>query len=104
MVPPQRRPCRRPGRRRADAPRGQREIDRAKEDGRWDRAYAGSATAEIPEDLAAALAAEPALQAAFERLNRQERFSVLGPLLTAATDATRARRLAKAIAELREGA
>ena len=41
-------------------PRGQDEIDRAKADGRWDRAYAGSSTAEVPEDLAAALAASEA--------------------------------------------
>ena len=36
--------------------RGLREIEAAKADGRWERAYAGSATAEVPEDLAAALA------------------------------------------------
>ncbi|WP_313818536.1 hypothetical protein, partial [Citricoccus sp.] len=49
-------------------PRGQAEIDRAKADGRWDRAYAGPATAEVPEDLAAALAASPAAAAAFAAL------------------------------------
>ena len=31
--------------------RGQAEVDRAKADGRWDRAYAGAATATVPEDL-----------------------------------------------------
>ena len=53
---------------RQDAPeQGQAEVDRAKADGRWDRAYAGAASAEVPEDLAAALAASPAAAAAGSR-------------------------------------
>ena len=47
---------------------GYAEIERAKSDGRWDAAYAGPATIEVPEDLAAALAAEPKAQAMFELL------------------------------------
>src|SRR6185295_10156054 len=37
-------------------PAGLREVERAKADGRWDAAYAGQRTAEVPDDLAAALA------------------------------------------------
>src|SRR5580700_7585997 len=35
---------------------GLREIDRAKADGRWERAYAAASTAKVPDDLRAALA------------------------------------------------
>ncbi|MFC7456337.1 YdeI family protein [Brachybacterium sp. GCM10030267] len=80
--------------------RGQAEIDRAKADGRWERAYAGPATAEPPPDLLAALAAEPEAQAAFEQLTRSARFSALSPILTAATERTRERRIAALIARL----
>lgn len=40
-------------------PRGQAEIDKAKADGRCDRAYQGQVTAEVPEDLHRALDAHP---------------------------------------------
>ncbi|MBD3778267.1 MAG: hypothetical protein IE923_03250, partial [Micrococcales bacterium] len=39
--------------------RGQAEVDRARADGRWERAYAGQASAEVPADLLAALDAVP---------------------------------------------
>ena len=71
-------------------PRGQAEIDRAQADGRWDRAYAGAATATVPDDLAAALAAEPGARARFDALNGQDRYAILHRLMTAATEATRA--------------
>ena len=46
-------------------PAGQAEIDRAKGDGRWDAAYAGPATIEVPPDLLAALEVSPAASAMF---------------------------------------
>lgn len=81
-------------------PRGEQEVDRAKADGRWDRAYAGSATAEVPEDLAAALAARPAARERFDALSGQERYSVLHQLMTASSPEVRQRRLEKALASL----
>lgn len=83
--------------------RGQREIDRAKADGRWERAYDGQATATVPDDLTAALRATPGAQERFEALNRQDRFSVLLQLMTAPNDKTRARRLDKLVAKLADG-
>ena len=47
---------------------GLAEVERAKADGRWEVAYAGQATIEVPDDLRAALDAEPRAAAAFERL------------------------------------
>lgn len=79
--------------------RGRAEVERAQADGRWDRAYAGSATAEVPSDLAAALDAA-GLRPRFDALTSQQRYGILHPLMTAATPETRARRLAKALAAL----
>lgn len=80
--------------------RGQAEIDRAKADGRWDRAYAGAATATVPDDLAAALAASPTAAAAFATLSGSPRYSVLHPVLSAPSATARAARIARAIAKL----
>jgi len=82
--------------------RGRAEIERARADGRWDRAYAGPATAEAPPELTRSLERVPAAQAAFAALNRSERFSALYPILTATSDATRARRIDALVARLEE--
>ena len=77
-------------------------VEAAKADGRWERAYAGSADAVVPEDLAAALAADPRAAARFEAMTKSQRYGILHPLMTAATPETRARRLAKALGSLSE--
>ena len=84
-------------------PRGQAEIDRAKADGRWARAYSGAATAQVPDDLAAALAAEPAASDLFARLDAANRYSVLHRVSTAATPATRANRIERLVGMLARG-
>ena len=43
-------------------PAGQREVERAKADGRWDAAYDGQRTIEVPDDLARALRGNAAAQ------------------------------------------
>lgn len=83
-------------------PRGQVEIDKAKADGRWDRAYQGQATAQVPEDLQRALDAQPAAKAAFEALKSQPRYHILHQLMIAKTDKTRAARISRFIAQLGE--
>ncbi|MGY1732826.1 YdeI family protein [Geodermatophilus sp. SYSU D01045] len=84
-------------------PAGLAQVEAARADGRWDRAYAGPATITVPDDLAAALAAEPAAERAFAALGAQDRYSVLHRVQTAATPATRARRIAAAVAQLAGG-
>ncbi len=74
-------------------PTGVAEMERAKEDGRWAAAYAGPASIEVPDDLAAALAAEPKAQAMFERLSSQNRYAVLLRVTSAKRADTRARRI-----------
>lgn len=84
-------------------PRGQAEVDRARADGRWERAYQGSATAQVPDDLTAALATDPAAAEAFAALDRQNRYTVLHRLMTAATPQTRQRRLDRMVERLGQG-
>ena len=82
---------------------GLAEIERAKSDGRWEAAYAGPATIEVPDDLAAALAADPKAQALFERLSSQNRYAVLYRVMTAKRADTRARRIEQYVAMLASG-
>ncbi|MGY1744809.1 YdeI/OmpD-associated family protein [Blastococcus sp. SYSU D00695] len=79
-------------------PAGLAAVEAAQADGRWDRAYPGSAEAEVPDDLAAALDAVPGARATFDALPAQERFSLLWPVYTAATARTRERRVTAAVA------
>ena len=57
-------------------PPGQAQVDAARADGRWARAYAGSASMEMPSDFTAALAASPAAADAFEKLSRARIFAI----------------------------
>ena len=84
-------------------PAGQAEVERAKADGRWDAAYAGQASIEVPPDLAEGLAAEPKAQAMFEALNSQNRYAVLYRITTAKRSDTRARRIEQFVAMLARG-
>jgi uncharacterized protein YdeI (YjbR/CyaY-like superfamily) len=76
-------------------PAGLREIDRAKQDGRWDAAYDSSRTSETPDDLARALAGNKAAAAFFAGLDAGNRYAILYRLQTAKKPETRAARLAK---------
>jgi uncharacterized protein YdeI (YjbR/CyaY-like superfamily) len=84
-------------------PQGLSEVARAKADGRWEVAYAGPATAEIPADLTVALAARPEAQAMFENLTSQNRFAVLHRLGAAKRQETRARRIEQYVDMLARG-
>ncbi|NLU61715.1 hypothetical protein HCA61_05485 [Rhodococcus sp. HNM0563] len=75
--------------------RGNAEVDRAKADGRWERAYPGPAAAEVPADLAAALEHSPTAAKRFAELDRGRRFAVIHQILTAPSAASRAGRIAK---------
>jgi len=82
---------------------GLREVERAKQDGRWDVAYDSPTTATVPEDFKRALAAEPAARDFFERLGSSERYSFLYRIEDAKRPETRAKRIAEYVALLREG-
>ncbi len=84
-------------------PPGLAEIDRAKADGRWEAAYDSSRTATVPDDLAAALTADPAAAAFFETLDRQNRYAILHRVQDAKRVETRVRRIEKYVAMLAKG-
>jgi len=84
-------------------PAGQAEIDRAKADGRWGAAYPGARRATVPDDLRAALDANPVAAAAFAGLDGQNRYAILYRLHDARRPETRARRLADFVELLAAG-
>ena len=79
---------------------GLREVELARADGRWDSAYAGQRTIEVPDDLRAALAASPAAQAFFETLNGANRYAILYRISSVKRAETRARKIAQYVAML----
>jgi uncharacterized protein YdeI (YjbR/CyaY-like superfamily) len=83
--------------------RGLEEVRRAQADGRYEAAYAGPATIEVPEDLSRALDAQPAARAMFEVLTSQNRYSVLLRIHQAKRSDTRARRIEQFVAMLAKG-
>jgi len=84
-------------------PAGIAEVERAKEDGRWEAAYAGPATIEVPPDLAAALDAKPRAKRLFGKLTSQNRYAILYRVTTAKRPQTRARRIDEVVAMLARG-
>jgi len=74
-------------------PAGLAAVERAREDGRLETAYAGPGAAEVPRDLAAALRAQPRAQAMFGILTSQNRYAVLYRIASAKRSDTRARRI-----------
>ena len=82
---------------------GEDEVRRAKADGRWNSAYAGQASAEVPEDLANALAANPRARAKFLKLTSANRYSILYRIESAKKIETRTRRIEKFVEMLARG-
>jgi len=82
------------------APAGRAAVEAARADGRWEEAYAGPATAEIPADLAAAVAAVPEAQAMLDVLTSQNRFALYHRLGAVKRPETRARKIEEFVAML----
>jgi uncharacterized protein YdeI (YjbR/CyaY-like superfamily) len=82
---------------------GEDEVRRAKADGRWSTAYAGQASAEVPEDLANALATNLRAQAMFLTLTSANRYAILYRIESAKKIETRARRIEKFVEMLARG-
>jgi uncharacterized protein YdeI (YjbR/CyaY-like superfamily) len=84
-------------------PAGQAEIDRAKADGRWERAYDGPKNATVPDDLQAALDANPKAAEFFATLSGTNRYAILYRLQDAKRPETRQRRLETFVGMLERG-
>jgi uncharacterized protein YdeI (YjbR/CyaY-like superfamily) len=85
------------------APAGLRQMEAAKQDGRWDAAYASPRSMTVPEDLRAQLEAHPRARRFFDQLDSQNRYAILYRLHDAKKAETRERRLAKFIEMLEAG-
>jgi uncharacterized protein YdeI (YjbR/CyaY-like superfamily) len=84
-------------------PAGLGEVERAKADGRWARAYDSPRTAVVPDDLRAALDADPEANRFFEELDGNNRYAILHRIQDAKRPETRARRIAKFVEMCRRG-
>lgn len=70
-------------------------IETAKKNGEWDRAYEPQSTITIPDDLQLILDKNEKAKAYFEKLNKQERYSILFKLHAAKKAETRTKHLEK---------
>ena len=84
-------------------PAGMAEVDAAKSDGRWDAAYDSPGNMTVPEELQAALDANPTANAFFETLNKTNRYSFCFRVQTARNPEIRKTRIEKLIAMLENG-
>jgi uncharacterized protein YdeI (YjbR/CyaY-like superfamily) len=81
-------------------PAGMKEVERAQKDGRWGAAYAPQSTADVPDDLRAALAKNKKASKFFEALDRVNRYSILYRIHNAKKPETRAAHVKKFVAML----
>jgi uncharacterized protein YdeI (YjbR/CyaY-like superfamily) len=84
-------------------PAGIAAVEQARADGRWEAAYEGQASIELPADLAEALAGTPKAAANFELLSGQNRYAILYRLQAAKREDTRARRIGEYVEMLARG-
>jgi uncharacterized protein YdeI (YjbR/CyaY-like superfamily) len=84
-------------------PAGLAVVEAAKQDGRWDAAYASPRTATIPDDFQRALDENPAANDFFASLGSTHRYSFLYRIADAKRPETRARRIREYVAMLTQG-
>ena len=87
-------------------PHGQRHVDAAKADGRWDAAYApirSASESTMPDDLLRAIKANPRALATFQSLNRMNLFALTYRTNIMKTPAGRAKKIASLVAMLERG-
>lgn len=82
---------------------GREAVRAAQADGRWERAYAAPTTAEVPADLAAAVAADPRAQAMFDVLTATNRYALVHRLEVVKRPETRTRKVREMVQMLAEG-
>jgi uncharacterized protein YdeI (YjbR/CyaY-like superfamily) len=82
---------------------GLRQVEAAKADGRWDRAYGSGKALKIPDDLQAAIDAEPLASAMLARLTEQNRFALAFRMHNMKTPAGRTRKIEAFVEMLKRG-
>ena len=81
---------------------GLKEVELAKQDGRWDKAYDSQRNATVPDDFRQELDKNPEAQEFFATLNSTNRYAILYQIQDAKKPETRARRIEKYITMLNE--
>ncbi|CAN5149420.1 YdeI/OmpD-associated family protein [soil metagenome] len=84
-------------------PRGMREVEAAKADGRWDQAYAPQSTATVPEDLQAAIDASPRAKEFFSTLKGASRYAFIFRLISVTDPEKRATKIQQYVQQLENG-
>jgi uncharacterized protein YdeI (YjbR/CyaY-like superfamily) len=82
---------------------GLREVEAAKADGRWARAYASVKTMTLPDDLQAAIDAEPKAKATLAKLSSRNRFALAFRTRSMKTEAGRKKKIETFVAMLKRG-
>lgn len=82
---------------------GLREVEAARADGRWERAYASGRKLKIPDDLQAAIDAEPKAKKMLAALSEQNRYALAFRLHHLRTDAARKKKIALFVEMLKRG-
>ena len=82
---------------------GLKEVEAAKADGRWDRAYGSGKNLKIPEDLQAAIDAEPEAGAMLAKLTEQNRFALAFRIHNIKTEAVRKKKIVTFVEMLKRG-
>jgi uncharacterized protein YdeI (YjbR/CyaY-like superfamily) len=82
-------------------PHGLAHVEAAKADGRWARAYAAGRALKIPDDLQAAIDAEPKARAMLAKLSEQNRFALAFRVHNMKTDTGRRRKIESFVAMLK---
>lgn len=81
---------------------GLKKVEEAKADGRWARAYSSKDT-QIPDDLQAAIDADPKAKAMLTKLSAQNRFALVFRTLSMKTEAGRKKKIEAFVAMLKRG-
>jgi uncharacterized protein YdeI (YjbR/CyaY-like superfamily) len=84
-------------------PRGLAEVERARVDGRWDRAYQGQRNAEPHPDLVAALERNPTARDFYTTLDYSNRYAIYYRVQQAKREETRTRRIDNIVSMLARG-
>lgn len=84
-------------------PAGQAEVDAAREDGRWERAYSSSSNVTVPEDFENAIEGNEAAGEFWTGLGKTKRYSFLWRLETAKRPETRRKRIEQFVELLAAG-
>ncbi len=84
-------------------PSGLAEVEKARGDGRWDKAYSGQRTAELPQDFLDAVAKDADASRFLDQLDKTNRYAIFYRIQEAKRPETRERRIRQFVEMLARG-